>query len=70
MGCRLWGYPESDLVILNLFSFKKLVIYFWLCWVFVAACSLSLVVASKGDSPVLVHGLLIAGASFVVEHRL
>ena len=33
-------------------------IYFWLCWVFVAACELSLVV---------VRGLLIVVASLVVE---
>ena len=29
---------------------KKNFIYFWLCWVFVAACGLSLVVASGGYS--------------------
>ena len=28
--------------------FINLFIYFWLCWVFVAACRLSLVVASRG----------------------
>ena len=33
--------------ILNLFI---LFIYFWLCWVFVAVCGLSLVVASRGYS--------------------
>ena len=37
-----------------------LFIYFWLCWVFVAACGLS---------PVAVSGLLIAVASLVAEHR-
>ena len=35
-------------------------IYFWLCWVFVAVCGLSLVVVSR---------LLIAVASLVAEHR-
>ena len=40
---------------------KKKKIYFWLCWVFVAACRLSLVAMS---------GLLIAVASLVAEHRL
>ena len=33
-------------------SFKKIFVtfYFWLCWVFVVACGLSLVVVSGGDS--------------------
>ena len=34
---------------LLLFIFK-IFIYFWLCWVFIAACGLSLVAASKGYS--------------------
>ena len=42
---------------------------FWLRWVFVAACGLSLVAASGGYS-LAVHGLLIAVASLVAEHRL
>ena len=40
-----------------------LFIYFWLCWVFVAACGLSLVVASRGYSLVVVSRLLIEGFS-------
>ena len=32
--------------------------YFWLCWVFVAECRLSLVSESGGCSPVVMHGLL------------
>ena len=36
---------------------------FWLCWVFIAACELSLVVASGGYSLVVVFWLLIAVAS-------
>ena len=41
----MWGY-------LNFFlNFKKLInFYFWLCWVFVATCGLSLVVLSRGYS--------------------
>ena len=39
--------------------------YFWLCWVSVAKCGLSLVVASVGYSLVVVWGLLI-----VANHRL
>ena len=39
-------------------------IYFWLCWVFVAACGLSLVVASAG------YSLLRCAGSVVVAHGL
>ena len=45
-------------------------IYFWLCCVFVAVCGLSLVEESGGYSVIVVHGLLIAVASLVAEHRL
>ena len=41
-------------------NFKKFFIY-WLSWVFIAACGLSLVA---------VHGILTAVASLVTEHRL
>ena len=44
--------------------------YFWLPWVFVAMCGLSLVVDSGGYSLVVVHGLHIVVASLVVEHGL
>ena len=44
-------------------------IYFWLCWVFIAAHRLSLVAASRGYSADTVHGLLIVMAS-LAEHRL
>ena len=37
--------------------------FFWLCWVFVTACGLSIVGVSGGYSLVAVHGLLIAVAS-------
>ena len=43
------------------YKFIYLFIYFWLRWVFVAAQGLLLVA---------VHGLLIAVASLVAEHRL
>ena len=43
---------------------------FWLCWVFVATCGLSLVVASGGYSLVSVCRLLTAVASLAAEHRL
>ena len=44
--------------------------YFWLCWVFVAAYGLCLIAASTGHSVVVVCGLLIVVASLVAEHRL
>ena len=43
--------------------------YFWLHWVFVAACRLSLVAASGGCSLGAVHGFLLTMASLVVVHR-
>ena len=50
-------------------KFIYLFIYFWLRWVFVAVCRLSLVAASWGYSFVA-GGLLIAVASLVAEHGL
>ena len=46
-----------------------LLIYFWLCWVFIAARGLSLVAVSRGYS-VAVHRFLIAVASLAAQHRL
>ena len=54
----------------QLFKKNYLFLYFWLCWVFVAVHRLSLVAASRSYSLVMVHRLLIAVASFVVEHGL
>ena len=45
-------------------------LYFCLHWVFAALCGLSLVSARRGLLFVMVHGLLIAVASLVVEYRL
>ena len=39
--------------------------YLWLCWVFIALHGLSLVVASRGCSLVVVLGLLIEVVSLV-----
>ena len=51
--------------------FKNFYLFiYWLCWVFVATCRLSLVVASGGYSPVVVLRLLTAGASPVAEPGL
>ena len=52
-------------------SFLKtfiLFIYFWLCWVFVAARGLSLVAVSGGLLFIAVRGLLVVVASLVAEH--
>ena len=59
----------TELFTLKWLIFKNLFIYFWLCWVFVAAQSFS----SCGERGLLllaVRGLLIVVASLVVEHRL
>ena len=52
--------------------FFILFIYFWLRWVLVAAaaCGLSLVVARRGCSLVVVRRLFIVIASLVVKHGL
>ena len=51
------------------------IIYFWLCWVFLAVYGLSLAMESRGYSQVVISGLLIVVASLVAElglsvHRL
>ena len=50
------------------FKLKKIFIYIWLHWVFVALCGLSLVAVS-GRYPSL-NGFFIAVASLVAEHGL
>ena len=42
--------PEKTKYLFILFILNYLCIYFWLCWVFVAVCGLSLVAASGGYS--------------------
>ena len=44
-------------------------IYFWLNWVFIASLGFSLLAAGRGYL-VVMHRLLIVGASFAGEHRL
>ena len=53
------------------YMYTLFIIYFifWLCWVFSAACRLSLAVESRGYSVVVMPRLLIVVVS-VVEHRL
>ena len=63
----------TDRISLLGLGFKSVVfcfIYFGLCWILVAACGLSLVAVSGGYSVVVLHRLLIAVASLVVEHGL
>ena len=50
--------------------FFFLIIHLWLCWVFIAALWLSIVVESGGYSLAVVLGFLLAAVSFVAEHRL
>ena len=52
------------------FLFKIVFIYFWLCWVIVAARELSLVAESRGYLLVAVCKRLTVVASLVEEHRL
>ena len=67
---------QVDLAPVRIFSlsflkfFNKFIYYFWLHRVFVAVCRLSLFAASGGLLFIVVHGLLIAVASLVVEHGL
>ena len=56
---------HTDMYIYHAFI-KKFLLYFRQCWVFVAACRLSLFVVSGGYSLVKVHGFLTAAAS--LEH--
>ena len=57
-------------ILLQVFFFFNNFIYFWLCWVFIAAHRLSLVVVSGGYSLVAMHGRLIVAASLFGEHGL
>ena len=53
-----------------LFFKKRFMYLFWLLWVFAVAYMLSLVAVSGSYSLVVVHGLLIAVVSLIVEHGL
>ena len=57
-------------MMLAYFFLNFICFYLRLCWVFVAACGLSLVVVSRGYSSVVVRGLLIEAASLTAEHRV
>ena len=64
--CLLVGYV---LVVALFFKKIYLFIYFWLCWVFIAARGLFSSCGERGLLFVAVHGLLIVVASLVAEHR-
>ena len=51
-------------------TFKNFIIYFWLCWAFVAVWGLALVVVSGGYFLAVVCWLRIVVVSLFVEHRL
>ena len=77
----IWSFG-SHLVILQNYSvlfflsfflfvcFFLVFIYFWLPWVLVVVCGLSLVVESGGYSLVVLHRLRIVVASLVAERKL
>ena len=76
-----WLYPPTSMSFIPIFLISIFLImvyfclfiylfYFWLHWVFVAGCGLSLVSQSGGYSLVMVPGLPVAAASLAVEHRL
>ena len=65
-------YNESQLYVIQGFFLHvhtNIYFIFWLCWVFSAACRLSLAVESRGYSLGMMPRLLIVVVS-VVEHRL
>ena len=57
-------------ILLKLFHYFIYLFVFWLSWVFIAVCTLSLAAVSWGHSPAVVPALLIEVASLVSEHRL
>ena len=67
---RKWRCQRKDKPRYLCVNFLKRFVYFWLCWVSIAVHGLSLVQSCGRYSLVVVHGLLIAMASFVSEHRL
>ena len=52
------------------FNLFYLFIYFWLHWVFVAACGIFSGCSERGLLFLVVRGLLIAVASLVADHGL
>ena len=52
----IWPWIPQHCLLFFFFKWFYLFLNFWLCWIFVAACSLSLVVASRGYSLVVLLG--------------
>ena len=63
---------QGESILIKIFKkiFFNFFYYFWLCWVFVAACKLPLVAVKGATLLIAVPRLLTMEASFVVEHRL
>ena len=40
----------NRVLLVFLFFFLRFIYFYWLCWVFIVACRLSLIVVSGGDS--------------------
>ena len=67
---QLLKVSDNSTVWITCGSVSIIEIFFGLCWVFVAACRLSLVVARRGYSLAVVHRLLTAATSLIAEHGL
>ena len=63
-------YELLGLCVIVLSAFMCGFFFFWLRWVFVAACGLSLVVASRGYSSLWCVGFSLRWLLFVAEHGL
>lgn len=61
---------KNRITVYSLFLKIYLSIYFWLCCVLIAVPGLSLVVVSRGYSPVALYRLLMAATSLVVDRGL
>ena len=56
-------------IVINCIFVIILFIYFWLCWVFLAARAFSLISVNGGFSPVAMRRLLIVVASLIAQLR-
>ena len=66
----MWYISPENMLLIENPDFFFFLIYFWLHWVFIAACGLSVVAARGSYSSLRCAGLLIAVASLAAEHRL
>ena len=64
------SWLSSTLFFFLTFNFFKIFIYFWLRWVFIAACGLFSSCGERGLLFVALRRLLIVVASLAVEHRI